>query len=145
MMSDESLAALLGEVDLHAGGEPSTERVTIRYKHKKISRFACGEDNKAAGHYRFEFIDHILTITGTPEEVEAKNEEFLRMAKGFMTVDKLNIVRLKEIENEMSLDDESIRVVRGIVDTANVSDRPADSMAAAPAAPATGFRFKVGG
>jgi len=147
MMSDESLAALLGDATVQADGEVAVQRVRIQYRHKKIAWFATGEDNPSAGHYRFEFKDHILTIEGTQEEVEKKNAEFLRLAQGFMMVDKINIVRIREVENEIGLDDARVKqVVRGPVSTADVTDKPVDQTAAAPAAPKpVGFNFKVGG
>lgn len=140
-MSDESLADLVGLTE-ESNGE-TVELVAVQpisYRHKKIANFMTGEDKPDQGLYVFEFRDHILTITGsTQEEVEAKNEAFLKLARGFLNVDKINIVRLRNIQNEMSLAEASQKVVRGAVGTNNVADKPVDQTEAAPKAPSSGI------
>lgn len=156
-MSSNTLAALLGETLANAdtGLDERPELVPYIYRHKKIASFATGEDNPSRGLYRFEFRDHILTITGsTQDEIERKNTAFLELAKGLMGVDKLNIEWIRQRETSYSLDDARNRIVRGAVGTHQVTDRaeiPAaaagdDSAALDPAKPAATAApaFKLG-
>lgn len=138
-----SLAALLGDA-LHQADDTVEMAAVIPYiyKHKKIAAFATGEDNPSKGLYRFEFRDHLLTIIApTQEETDRRNQAFLKLAQGLMMVDKINIVQLKNVQNELSL--ENARVVRGSVSTADVADKaeiPAPPAAATPA-PSAGLSF----
>lgn len=124
MADHNSLASLLGmtATDESTGEVDLVAVVPWVYKHKKIASFATGEENPSRGLYRFEFRNHILTITGaTQGEADRKNRAFLELAKGLMGVDKLNIVQMKVVDNEVTLD--QARVVRGAVSTVDVADR----------------------
>lgn len=152
-LNPNSLASLLGETSIDAQGlDERPELVPYVYRHKKIAFFATGEDNPSRGLYRFEFRNHVLTITGaTQEEIELKNKVFLELAKGLMGVDKLNIEWIRQRETTYSLDDARERVVRGPVGTHNVADKAAipdaasgDDSITAVAKPATPAPAKPG-
>lgn len=122
-----NLATLLGTIDVNADGEVTTELTKrIVYKHNKIASFATGEDGP--GRHRFVFRDHLLVLSGPESQVDALNEEFLKLAKGLMMVDQINIVLIKQLDNEVGLNDLPQRAVRGVVQTTDVADRQVEQM-----------------
>lgn len=90
----------------------SAPEETVGYKHKTINRFAVGP---------FEFKDHILRVPIS--QVEAFKAAYL----GLERRDQLQIVQLREIDNEMGVMEP--RVQRGAVNTSFINAPVAGSPA----------------
>jgi hypothetical protein len=114
----ESFDHSLADLDDGPGfeGEPVREDyIEVSYKHRSIAHFKVGP---------FIFKNHVLVIGGTTRDVLAKVEQFKDLWRGLGPQDKLNIKRLKNIQNEANVDDDlTPRAVRGAVDTAGIADR----------------------
>lgn len=77
------------------------------FKHRRIRSFKVGE---------FEFKNHVIKVA------RSKLPSFLEAIKGCRPIDTNNIVHIKHIENEQTLDSFQDRVMRGAADTARIPD-----------------------
>lgn len=98
----ERLAAITG---VSPSGE-ILERQAYYFRHNGIRRFKVGP---------FEFKDHICKVDA------GDLDDFFAAIDGLTDVDKHQIVAVKQIQNEESIDDLRKRVARGAQDTGNIN------------------------
>lgn len=89
------------------GGIVVDEEEKFWFKHRRIRNFKVGE---------FEFKNFVIAVG------RSKLPEFLEAVKGTRPIDRNNIVHIKQIENEQTLDKFQDRVMRGAASTAQIPD-----------------------
>lgn len=130
--ADEPNDSLFQDFSIPLDGEVEEpkEKFQIGYRHKRIAHFKVGQ---------FVFHDHILRIVAhSPEELASLNEEFVRLYHGLMQIDRVNIVRLRELSNEVSISES--RAVRGSLGSDKVSDKPINGESTGIK---SGFKFRA--
>lgn len=122
----------------------------IDYKHKSIATFEIGTPNAKVefdglmieAHFRFS--NHIMTLEGPSQIVDARNKLFLKYYSGLLGVDKVNIKRLRNIENEVTPEiDLTPSSVRGPVGTQRIADRQAGDRLMPQTRPGGGFAART--
>lgn len=125
MTDISTLGDLSPERVLVDGVEIEEELHSISYKHKRIRHFCMGAVE--GGKAEFEFNNSTLTIGPLPmEKLIEKVERFKALYHGLQPSDRHAIVRLRNVQNEIGVDDLPISqpgggTVRGPLGTTDVT------------------------